>query len=56
MADMASLDQTLDAWAQLTETCPDQTIVPVTYMNSSAAIKSFVGEHGGRRLHEQQLS
>ena len=47
MADMASLDQTLEAWAQLTETCPDQTIVPVTYMNSSAAIKSFVGEHGG---------
>src|SRR5215204_6945712 len=47
MADMASLDQTLDAWAQLHETCPDQTIVPITYMNSSAAIKSFVGEHGG---------
>src|SRR5687767_15386541 len=47
MADMASLDQTLDAWAQLLETCPGQTIVPITYMNSSAAIKSFVGEHGG---------
>jgi quinolinate synthase len=47
MADMASLDQTLDAWAQLQEACPDQTIVPITYMNSSAAIKSFVGEHGG---------
>ena len=27
MADMASLDQTMDAWAQLQETCPDQTIV-----------------------------
>src|SRR4051812_6986427 len=47
MADMASLDQTLECWAQLEETCPDQTIVPVTYMNSSAAIKAFVGEHGG---------
>ena len=47
MADMASLDQTLDAWAQLQETCPGQTIVPITYMNSSAAIKAFVGEHGG---------
>ncbi len=47
MADMASLDQTLDAWAQLEETCPDQRIVPITYMNSSAAIKAFVGEHGG---------
>ena len=47
MADMASLEQTEDAWAQLTETCPDQLIVPITYMNSSAAIKAFVGEHGG---------
>src|SRR4051794_18501507 len=47
MADMANLDQTLDCWAQLQETCPDQTIVPITYMNSSAAIKAFVGQHGG---------
>ncbi|HWE02384.1 MAG TPA: quinolinate synthase NadA [Tepidisphaeraceae bacterium] len=47
MADMANIDQTVDCWAQLQETCPDQTIVPITYMNSSAAIKSFVGEHGG---------
>ena len=47
MADMANLDQTLECWAQLEEECPDQTIVPITYMNSSAAIKSFVGERGG---------
>src|SRR5687767_4403025 len=47
MADMANLDQTEDAWAQLAEACPDQLIVPITYMNSSAAIKAFVGEHGG---------
>jgi len=47
MADMANLDQTIECWDQLRETCPDQTIVPVTYMNSSAAIKAFVGEHGG---------
>ena len=47
MADMANLDQTLDCWAQLQEHCPDQLIVPITYMNSSAAIKAFVGEHGG---------
>src|SRR3712207_2660852 len=44
---MANLDQTLDCWAQLQEACPDHTIVPITYMNSSAAIKAFVGEHGG---------
>jgi len=47
MADMANLDQTLEAWAQLEEACPDQLLVPITYMNSSAAIKAFVGEHGG---------
>ncbi|HEX3358620.1 MAG TPA: quinolinate synthase [Tepidisphaeraceae bacterium] len=47
MADMANLDQTLDCWEQLTQACPDQLIVPITYMNSSAAIKAFVGEHGG---------
>jgi len=47
MADMANLDQTLECWEQLAGVCPGQTIVPVTYMNSSAAIKAFVGEHGG---------
>src|SRR5689334_23226727 len=47
MADMANLDQTIECWEQLAETCPDQLIVPITYMNSSAAIKAFVGEHGG---------
>jgi len=47
MADMANLDQTLDCWEQLQSTCPGQRIVPITYMNSSAAIKAFVGEHGG---------
>src|SRR5262245_18312831 len=47
MADMANLDQTLECWEQLRETCPDDLIVPITYMNSSAAIKAFVGENGG---------
>jgi quinolinate synthase len=47
MADMANIDQTLQCWAELVATCPGQTIVPITYMNSSAAIKAFVGEHGG---------
>jgi quinolinate synthase len=47
MADMADLPQTLEAWEQLTEVCGDHPIVPITYMNSSAAIKAFVGEHGG---------
>ncbi|MBC8109104.1 MAG: quinolinate synthase NadA, partial [Anaerolineae bacterium] len=47
MADMANIDQTIDCWEQLKQACPDQTIVPITYMNSSAAIKAFVGENGG---------
>ena len=47
MADMANLDQTLECWEQLHEACPGQVVVPITYMNSSAAIKAFVGEHGG---------
>src|SRR5260221_3365055 len=47
MADMANLDQTLECWEQLQQSCRGQRIVPITYMNSSAAIKAFVGEHGG---------
>lgn len=47
MADMASIDQALECWAQLAEHCPGQKIVPVTYVNSAAAIKAFVGEKGG---------
>ena len=48
MADMANLDQTLDCWAQLQETCPDQTDRPDhLHEQLSAAIKAFVGEHGG---------
>jgi quinolinate synthase len=47
MADMANIDQTHEAWAQLKEVLGDHPLVPITYMNSSAAIKAFVGEHGG---------
>ena len=47
MADMANLEQTEEAWAQLADVLGDHPVVPITYMNSSAAIKAFVGEHGG---------
>ncbi len=48
MADMADLDQTEEAWEQLTEVFDGPPpVVPVTYMNSSADIKAFVGKHGG---------
>ena len=46
MADMADIHQTERAWEELTKTFGD-TILPVTYVNSTAAIKAFVGEHGG---------
>ena len=47
MADMAALSQVEDAWQRLTELGLDTQTVPVTYMNSSADIKGFVGRHGG---------
>ena len=54
MADMANIDQVEEAWSQLGEICgtkPDadgrQQIIPVTYMNSSAALKAFCGRNGG---------
>ncbi len=54
MADMADLDSVIDCWEQLEEvfgTLPDADgrapVIPVTYMNSSAALKGFCGEHGG---------
>lgn len=51
MADMAAYDDTVTAWEFIHEMLRDDgwagTIVPVTYVNSSAAIKAFVGAHGG---------
>jgi quinolinate synthase len=48
MADMAADDQLDMCWRELGEMGVDVTgIVPVTYINSSAAIKAFCGEHGG---------
>lgn len=46
MADMADIYQTERAWDKLTDLFGD-TILPLTYVNSTAAIKSFVGQHGG---------
>jgi quinolinate synthase len=47
MADMAALSQVESAWEQLAELGLAERTVPVTYMNSSADIKAFVGRHGG---------
>ncbi|SCF15582.1 quinolinate synthetase [Micromonospora carbonacea] len=47
MADMAVLTQVESAWDALTELGVAAQTVPVTYMNSSADIKGFVGRNGG---------
>lgn len=46
MADMANIDQTERAWHELQKIFGD-TILPLTYVNSTAAIKAFVGRNGG---------
>ena len=57
MADMADIDSVEEAWEQLMELYRDEqsgadadgtaSVIPVTYMNSSAALKAFCGRHGG---------
>jgi quinolinate synthase len=56
MADMADESSVEECWEQLEEVYGDLTatdaegrvpVIPVTYMNSSAALKGFVGRHGG---------
>jgi len=62
MADMADYEQTVDAWAQIQSVFSESVVsnnpkseirnpkfrlVPICYMNSTAAIKAFCGEHGG---------
>ncbi|WKV16583.1 quinolinate synthase NadA [Janibacter limosus] len=47
MADMAALHRVEDCWDDLVEAGVADVTVPVTYMNSSAAIKAFTGRHGG---------
>ncbi len=54
MADMADIDSVTECWEQLEElfgTEPDADgrvpVIPVTYMNSSAALKGFCGDRGG---------
>ena len=47
MADMADIGQLELCWDELGSVLDTNKIIPVTYMNSTAAIKSFTGEHGG---------
>ena len=47
MADMAEISQVEACWEALERLGLADEIVPLTYMNSTAAIKAFCGEHGG---------
>ena len=48
MADMATIEQVEDTWDQLREIgVLEQRVAPITYMNSSAAIKAFCGRNEG---------
>ncbi|RLL54303.1 quinolinate synthase NadA [Mariprofundus sp. EBB-1] len=48
MADMANDEQVERCWAELSEVInPELKVTPVTYINSTASLKSFCGEHGG---------
>ena len=47
MADMADLDSVEEAWDALAAVTDIERVVPITYMNSSAALKAFVGRMGG---------
>ena len=46
MADMAVIEDVEEAWDRLTAR-HGETIVPITYMNSTAALKAFCGARGG---------
>ena len=47
MADMAEISQVEACWETLEQMGATDGLIPITYMNSSAAIKAFCGEHGG---------
>ena len=47
MADMATANQVNEAWAHFQKLGIANKTIPITYMNSTAAIKSFTGENGG---------
>ena len=47
LAECADIFTVRDAWDQMTATLPGRRVVPLTYMNSGADLKAFVGERGG---------
>jgi len=47
MADMADIDSVEEAWESIAEITDIERVLPITYMNSAANLKAFVGQHGG---------
>ena len=47
LAECADIYTVRDAWSQMTAALPGRRVIPLTYMNSGADLKAFVGEHGG---------
>ena len=47
MADMAAIEQVETAWEDMSELIDTSRVIPVTYINSAASLKSFCGRHGG---------
>jgi len=47
MADMAHVDDVLDCWDDLVDVLGENCVTPITYMNSTAAIKALCGRNDG---------
>jgi quinolinate synthase len=47
MADMASIRQVQKAWCEITSVVDARSVIPITYVNSAASLKAFVGANGG---------
>jgi quinolinate synthase len=47
MADMAAIRQVEQCWDELSDVIDTERLIPVTYINSAASLKGFVGRHGG---------
>ncbi len=47
LADMADSEQVEDCWQELAEVIGADDVTPITYVNSTAALKAFCGRHGG---------
>ena len=47
MADMANIRQVEEAWKSISGVVGEQALIPITYVNSAASLKDFVGRHNG---------